>query len=469
MTLAFAGVIAVVLVAVGLFLYLQFKADLNNSMDSGLRSRAGDVTALVQQADSGLKDAARSPLTDRGASFAQILDSRGRVVDATPQLRGRPLLTGSLLRGALTHTIAVDRDGVLEPGQPARLLATPVSAQGQRLVVVVGATLEENNDTLANLALLLAIGGPAALLLASLAGYGVAAAALRPVESMRRKAAAITEHDPGERLPVSESEDEVARLGQTLNEMLDRLEVAFARERTFVSDASHELRTPLAILKTELELARRSGRSVKELQAAIGSAAEETDRLARLAEDLLVIARSDRGRLPVRPEAVDAAELIGDLRERFHLRAREAGRTLVADVPEGVRLSADRLRLEQALGNMVDNALRYGDGEIRLGAVARNGVVDLHVRDRGAGFPPGFIEEAFERFTRADHARSRGGTGLGLAIVQAIARAHEGRAYARNVAGGGTDVWIELPAAHESDRGGPGSRKLRTNPTEETR
>jgi signal transduction histidine kinase len=438
---------AIVLVAIGGFLYLRFEADLNNSLDRGLRSRAGDVSALVKQADSGLTDAGRSPLTDQGESFAQIIDGGGRVVDATSQLRGRALLSGSEMRRALAGTITVERDGVIDAGHEARLLATPVNAQGQRLVVVVGASLEENQDALASLALLLAIGGPAALLLASLAGYGVAAAALRPVESMRRKAAAITEHEPGERLPVAESEDEVARLGQTLNEMLDRLEAAFARERTFVSDASHELRTPLAILKTELELARHGGRSVDELYAALGSAAEETDRLAQLAEDLLVIARSDRGRLPVRPVPVDAAELMHNLRERFDPRARQAGRALVAEAPEGVRLSADRLRLEQALGNMLDNALRYGDGEIRLSAIARDGVVDLHVRDQGAGFPPGFIADAFERFTRADHARSRGGTGLGLAIVQAIATAHGGQAYARNEPGGGTDVWIELPGA----------------------
>jgi two-component system, OmpR family, sensor kinase len=145
-------------------------------------------------------------------------------------------------------------------------------------VTVVGASLEDRASALRKLGTLLLIGGPAALLLASLAGYGVAAAALRPVESMRRRAAEISAGGRGARLPVPSARDEVTRLGETLNAMLARLEAGFEREQAFVADASHELRTPLAILKTEIELALRRARTVDELEAALRSAGEESDR-----------------------------------------------------------------------------------------------------------------------------------------------------------------------------------------------
>ncbi|HKP88595.1 MAG TPA: HAMP domain-containing sensor histidine kinase, partial [Thermoleophilaceae bacterium] len=290
------------------------------------------------------------------------------------------------------------------------------------------------------LALLLAGGGAAALLLASLAGYAVAAGALRPVEAMRRRAEAVGPGDGG-RLPVPRSNDEIARLGSTLNEMLDRLEAAFERERSFAADASHELRTPLGILRAELELALRQGRSPDELRAALESAAEETDRLIRLAEDLLVLARLDEGRLPLRPSRVDAGELLESVAERFDGRGEHVR---VATAPGGLALRGDRARLEQALGNMVDNALRHGSGEVGLAAAASNGRLELHVTDSGPGFDAAMAERAFERFTTADPARG-GGAGLGLAIVAAIAQSHGGAARAANREGGGADVWIELP------------------------
>jgi signal transduction histidine kinase len=254
----------------------------------------------------------------------------------------------------------------------------------------------------------------------------------------------VTAAGTSERLPVPPSNDEIGRLGRTLNEMLARLEVSFKRERAFVSDASHELRTPLAILRTELELALRGKHTQAELEDALRSAAEEAERLSNLAEDLLVIARSDQGRLPVRPEPLSAGEVLARVAGRFQTRARAEGRPLQAQPAPGVELHADPARVEQALANLVDNALTYGDGPVVLSARADNGTVELHVRDEGAGFPDEFLPRAFERFTRADEARTRGGTGLGLAIAAAVAGAHGGTAHARNVPGG-TDVWIALP------------------------
>jgi signal transduction histidine kinase len=313
----------------------------------------------------------------------------------------------------------------------------------------VGATREDREEALSSLRTVLLTGGPIALLLAALAGYGLATAALRPVGAMRHEAAEISRLGSGRRLPVPPAGDELARLGGTLNEMLARLEKSAERERGFVASASHELRTPLALLKAELELALREGRTAEELRAAVSSAAGESDRLVQLAEDLLVLARADEGKLPVRPEPLDAAELLHTTARRFEARANELSRRLWIDAPDGLTLYADRLRTEQALANLVDNALRHASGTVELQAERTDDAVRLHVRDHGPGFDPALNGHAFERFTRGDRARSRGGTGLGLAIVDAIASSHGGRAAASaREDGGGADVWIELPRSH---------------------
>lgn len=446
LTLVFAGVMAVLLGGAGIILRASLAGSIDASINASLRARAGDVAALVAQADEGLAEAGQSPLTEAGESFAQVLDRRGRVVDATPLLRATPLLDPAELSRAARGTLIVDRSEIQGVEGPTRLLATPADGDEGRLVLVVGASLEDRRGTLRNLAVLLFAGGPVALLLASAAGYGLAAAALRPVEAMRARAARISGEGVGERLPVPAAADEIGRLAETLNDMLTRLERAMVRERGFVADASHELRTPLAILKTELELALRGERSAAQLRAAIASAGEETERLARLAEDLLVIARSDQGRLPIRPETIAARDLLQRVRERFAARASRDGRPidLVVDGPISVR--GDRLRLEQALGNLLANALVHGAGRITLTAARDGDGVELRVSDDGPGMPTDFLASAFERFSRADPARGRGGAGLGLSIVRAIARAHGGEAHVENRAGGGLNARIVLPA-----------------------
>lgn len=444
LTLGFAGAMAILLAVGGIGLYVLLQRSLDGEIGRALNARSGDVQALIGQADEGLSQSGRSIITERGESIAQVLDSNGNVYDATPGLRDTPLLDRAQLQKAERGSLTVSRRALpKEGGAQVRLLAEPFSAQDQRLVAVVGATLDERDETLRELALLLVVGGPIALILASLAGYGVATAAFRPVEAMRGRAERISGREPGARLPLSTSRDEVHRLGETLNAMLERIDTSMARERSFVSDASHELRTPLAILKGELELARRPSRSADELRAAIDSAAEETDRLVQLSEDLLVIARLDQGRLPVRPERVSVAKLLADVAERFALRAKEAGRDIRIDAPASLVVQADPLRLEQALGNLIENALRHGAGQIALTGVPGGATVELHVKDAGAGFPGEFLPVAFERFTRGDTARGRGGAGLGLSIVDAIARAHGGRAGVRN--DGGADAWLALP------------------------
>jgi len=447
LTLVFALVMSLVLTATGVFLHARLRDSLDESVDASLRARADDVSTLVRRGGSGLGEDGAGRLAETDESFAQVLRAGdGTVVDATPSLT-QSLLTPEELHDARNGTLVVDRGSV--PGLDearVRLLATPANGRDGAVVVVAGASLDDRDEALEALRTQLFIGGPLALLLASLAGYALAGAVLRPIEAMRLRAAQVSAVNAAERLPVPPGDDEVARLARTLNEMLDRLEAGLERERRFVADASHELRTPLSLLTTELELALRRPRSPDELRAALASAAEETDRLVLLADDLLVLSRADEGALALHAEPVAARELLDSVARRFAARAHDAGRPVEVDAPEGITITGDRLRLEQALGNLADNALRYGGGPVLLQARQRGDGVELRVSDRGRGFPDDFLPHAFERFSRADDSRIRGAVGLGLSLVEAIVRAHGGRVSAANRAGGGAEVALLLPA-----------------------
>jgi signal transduction histidine kinase len=313
--------------------------------------------------------------------------------------------------------------------------------------VAVAEPLALRDHELSRLRKLLLMAGPFALLLASVAAYEVARAALRPVNRMRTRAERITEHELSERLPVADSGDEIASLGRTLNAMLDRVEAAVERERRLVGDASHELRTPLTTLRAEVDFALRRDRSPEELRAALESAAEEARRMTRLADDLLVLARADQGRLPLHPEPLAPRELLEAAAARAGAAADMSGRAIVVrdELAADSMVSADADRSAQVLDNLVTNALRYGEGTITLTARDDGEVVELHVMDEGPGFPDTLLEHAFERFARGSEARaSQPGSGLGLALVQAVAAAHGGFAKARNRPEGGADVWIVL-------------------------
>jgi two-component system OmpR family sensor kinase len=420
LTLFFAVGMAIVLAAVGLFVYSRVRSDLDRALDNDLRSRGGALSALAQRGGS-----VRTTAT--AGTYADFIGPGGT----------SPLLTRDQLATSRSRFVAVSH----LPGQddPGRVLALPL----QNGVLLVGATLEHRNDTLTSLKAAFLIGGPIALILMSLGGYLLAGAALRPIESMRKRAAEISTSSLDERLPVPPAEDEVARLGRTLNEMLARLEDGLERERRFVADASHELRTPLATLRAELELALRRSRTTQEFENSIRSAAEETDRLSRIADDLLILARAEQGELNLRREPTDVVDVIEKVRDRFDARAELEGRSLNVEADEAPVASVDRLRVEQALGNLVDNAFEHGRGPITITAGRHNSSVELHVLDEGPGLSPEFRDHAFKAFTRASSAGN--GSGLGLAIVETIARAHDGSAGAKLRPDGGADVWIRLP------------------------
>ncbi|HXV94981.1 MAG TPA: ATP-binding protein [Gaiellaceae bacterium] len=436
LTLAFALAMALVLAATGAFLYLRLQSSLDEAIDETLEARAADVASGYPYPSVEVG----SPDQERGW---QVLSGGTGVVHTTPitgPLRPvSPVLRPGEVARAADGPLVIDRREVGGLDAPARLLAVPLEGS-EGSVVVVAQSLEDRDETLSGFLVTLLLVGLGALVLVSLIGYAVAAAALRPVERMRAEAASVSADEPGRRLPLPRARDEIRRLGETLNGMLGRLEDALERERSFVADASHELRTPLALLQAELELALRQPRSREELELALASASEETDRLVRLAEDLLVLARSDQGRLGVCREPVPVAGLLGDVAGRFGVRVQ------VDAAPNGLTVTGDRARLEQALGSLVDNALRHGGGSATLSAESEDSAVELHVRDEGPGFPPEFLPRAFERFSRPDEARSGGGAGLGLAIARAIAEAHGGAAGAANRSARGADVWLSLPA-----------------------
>ena len=431
---------AVVLAATGLFLYVRLDSALDRTIDQGLRARAADVAALVEQADTGLSQARTLRGPDTG--FAQVIGPNGTVVDSTAGLTRTPLLADNKLDRASRGQTFVER---MLGDERVRLLARPVLAQDQRLVVIVGASLESRADALSDLRKQLLIGGPIALLLTAIGGYVLAAAALRPVERMGERAATISAANPGRRLPVPQTDDEISRLGGRLNDMLARLEAALERERALVANASHELRTPLALLKTEIELALDEPDSAPVLAAALRSAGEETDRLAQLADDLLLLARVDSGQLPLRRNQIAIQDILETIATRFGRRAAGARRAIKVAAPDDLVALADRRRVEQALANLVENALRYGSGTVSLEAAEHNGQLVLRVADQGRGFPPQFLACAFERFSRGDGTRGTAGVGLGLAIVAAIAHAHGGTATAGNATGGGAIVTLALP------------------------
>lgn len=442
---AFAAAMALVLAVTGLFLYARLDSHLSLALDRQLRQRAQDLATLLADSRTHLAADSAGKFVEPGESYAELVDPNG-VVDATPDLRRTRLLTTREIALALHRTIYRNRSSTPGLDEQSRFLATGVRVGQRNLVLVVGVTRQNDVETLNSFREELLLAGPAALLLATVVGYLLAGVSLRPVERMRAGASRISADEAGRRLPVPSTGDEVEQLGHTLNEMLERLEAALQRERDFVADAGHELRTPLAIMQTELELALRDG-GTEDLRAAVLASSRETARLSRLADDLLLVARSIGGRIPLQTEPISARALLDDVRARFEWPAADRGATIELSGELECVFEADALRLQQALGNLVDNALGSGSSRIELSVRRVDGSVELCVADDGSGFGEEFIARAFDRFSREDSARHSGGSGLGLAIVRAIAEAHGGTALARNRQPRGAVVCLHLPEA----------------------
>ena len=445
LALAFAAATAIVF-ALGSWLFIGALSSAQlGTIDSQLAVQLAQAAPYLTAGHRGASPAAASPVP--GEYAVQVIDSGNHVRGASADAGTTPLLTAAELGQARHGRISVTR--TLDQ-ENERITAAPLAGH-PGWVAVAGVSLEAFESTQSQAARELAIGGAVAVIVAGLGAYWLARTALSPVERLRRQVAALSEQDEGAGVEIPRTRDEIAALAGTMNDLLTRLQRALARQRGFVADASHELRTPFAVLRAELELAGRPGRTREELAAAVHSAAGETVRLTRITDDLLLLARSDEDRLTVRLEPSDIGSLLTRSAERADPRLTAAGLTCRVDVPAGLRAEIDPDRIRQAVDNLLDNAARFAPAGsvIVVTARAASAVLEIEVADAGPGFPAEFLPHAFERFRRPDGGRARGdgGAGLGLAIVQAIAVGHGGSATARNRPSGGAAVRLRLPNA----------------------
>lgn len=451
LTLAFAVALAVVLCAAGVFLYAQLRADVDVGIERDLRLRADQLSGLLIREGASALTTTHSEDLEPDETIAHILKPDGTVVAASSYADVR-LLTPAQLQVAADRELFVDRPGDAIVDESLRVFAKPVHARGETYIVAVTDSLDERAQTLASTLGVEIVGLSAALVASCGVGYWVAGLALRPVEALRQRAAAISADDlaDGERepLPVSSVADEIGRLGRTLNHMLDRIgraqaaqREALEQQRRFLADASHQLRTPLAIIKAEVELAQAEPTKSDDLRDTMASIGEETDRLSRLTEQLLLLAAADEERLGLERESVEVRDLLTEVAERGRGRAQLDGRMIMVQSDDSV-ITADRQRLEYALGNLMDNALTHGAGNVELIARCAGEAVEVQVHDQGTGFSDTYLAHPFERF--APTATTGRGTGLGLAIVQAIIEAHGGVVSLTNDAGASVTLWLPI-------------------------
>jgi len=434
LTVLAVGGAALVLPLGVLGIYTGVSDALDDAVTGELRVRAGDVAAEL---------AAGLPPVLADGDPTQVLDGDGEVL-APP---GAPPLVALRQRPAPGEDLVEDRAVPGIEGRSRVLTLGVATADGDRYVVVAGSTAPIRRAE-QRLRVVLGVVGPALVLGIGATAWLLTGAALRPVRRMTRRAATLSFEQPSARLPAPPGRDELAELGQTLNTMLDRIEATVAHERAFVDDASHELRTPIAVLRGELELARlelADGADPASCTAALDSALEEVDRLARLADQLLVLARADAGRLRDCRERVGLMSLTAHVVDRLERRDVQL---LVSGADAAV--CADPDLLEQLLVNLVANAMRHAQALVGVEIEADGDEVVLTVSDDGPGFDADVLDRAFERFSRAGSARSRsgGGAGLGLAIAAAVVEAHDGAIAVRNgdPLGGGC-VEVRLPRA----------------------
>jgi len=331
-----------------------------------------------------------------------------------------------------------------------RVLTTPVMDNGRVVNVVrVGMSLENMQQTKKRFLLIMAGLLPVSLLLSGGGGWLLAGRALRPIDHMTRSANKISAEHLNQRLVVSGSEDELDRLAGTINDMLDRIDGTLQEMRRFSADASHELQTPLTILKGEIEVALLKRRTPSEYERVLHSCLEEIERINKLVEGLLLLARADGGALKLDLQPVDMAQLTRKLCSQLHSLARQHDVELRHTALNSVVVDGDELQLQRMLMNLLDNGIKYspagGRVSVSVEKVEKSAV--LRVDDSGAGFSPGEVEKIFDRFHRAPQARQRDsrGSGLGLSIARSIALAHGGDIKAESEPGSGTTFTVTLP------------------------
>jgi signal transduction histidine kinase len=419
--LAAALVVAVATVAAGGVLLVVSRSILLDNISTAADDRAAQMAAAVR---GGNRDTLTTLLrpSARERTIVQVLDPAGRVVAASEAIAGTapmsPLRPAAGARGTEDRRLPVAHD------EPFRIMAVGVGTPTGTRIVLVGESLDTVNDGTEAVIAALLIGFPLLAVVVGAATFLFVGRTLRPVEAMRRQAATVTARNLHTRLPVPTGDDEIAALARTMNTMLDRIETASAAQRRFVADASHELRSPLATISANVDLLERATLDGKPARS-VARIHTETSRMARLVNDLLVLARLDDQGLRLRRTEVDLDDLVYAERER--LAAQTPGLCVDGRV-EPVRVVGDPDALQRVLRNLIDNAVRHARRRVTIDLRPHDQKAELVVGNDGEPIPVADRERIFDRFVRLDDSRSRaaGGAGLGLAIARDLVTAHGG-------------------------------------------
>ncbi len=466
LTAWYAGVITVVFVLLGGFMYLGMKHHLEKNLRETQSKRAvviaETLVARVAQLGEELvtREVRESYAPELNNRFIRLTrpDRSVLYVSGVPvELAFNPALVPALAEPLKGRVARVER---LEDGQELLIATVPVPAGGGNWLVEVGASLAPVRALLRDFLLILLVALPIVLLVSAGGGLFLARRAFRPVEKIVRSAEQLTLHNLSGRLPVPQTGDELERLSLALNQMITRLDGAFQHNRRFLADASHELRTPLTVLRGELEVISQQADGEPELQDRIGSVLEEVERLAKIVEGLFALSRLDAGEAQAEWKRFDLARLAATTAEQMSLLAEDKRISIACESAGVVMVNGDSGRLKQVIVNLLDNAIKYtpAGGTIIIRTGVRGESAYLDVADTGAGIPASAIPRVFDRFFRVDKARSRaeGGAGIGLSIVKSITAAHGGSVSVESEEQRGTCFHIRLPQHHpESGPSGP--------------
>ncbi len=449
LTLWNISLLALTLLVFSIALYAALADQLYRNLDARLQLEANAALDDVRRDLLPPSGNAHPPgLITQSNLSARVIDAKGQVVASTGLLTSVPLdatlLNQAAQRGGALQTIIVT-DSV-----QARVYVLPLLRDGQPMgYIEVAEALSVTEATLRSLALILIVAVPATLALSGFGGWLIADRALHPIDTIARQAQRISEQDLHRRLNLDLPDDEVGRLARTFDAMLDRLDAAFQRQRRFTADASHELRTPLTVIKTNIGVTLNRPRSLKQYQTALLEVEEEVDRLTRLTNDLLLLARADASQ-PIAPaREIDLVPIASGVADELRPLAEAKHLTLDFAAPESAKLHGDPDQLHRLCYNLIENAIKYtSQGRVSAKVTRSPGQVLLTVEDTGPGIAAEHVPHLFERFYRVDAARSRdaGGSGLGLAIAHSIATSHGGAIDVKSDFGHGTIVTVSLPA-----------------------
>jgi heavy metal sensor kinase len=460
----YGGLLTLVFVLIGALTVIVLREYLeSNVLDTQARRARQIADTLVAAASrSGDANIAREVeelyAPEANERFIRITRGDGHVVYASGPPHDGSFDPGSVPAPSLPHSNLAQpgpflRKESLSTGSMMIAAQTYVGANSSRYVVEVGVSSARTEGTVRQVLLMLAIGLPIAVCVAVTGGFILVRRALKPVDNLSQKAAAITQHSLSERLPVVRSGDELERLSVALNLMINRLEDAINSSKQFVADASHELRTPLAVLRGELEILAQDTQLKLHTRETLGSSLEEVDRLVEIVEGLLALSRLDTGEAHSEWVRFDLAALVATTADQMGLLATDKHIAVVCDSAERVMIEGDQARLKQVVVNLLDNAIKYtpNGGRIKLKIAQEEGNAVLDVADDGIGMPPEALPHIFKRFFRVDGSRSRdqGGAGLGLSIVKSICDAHGARVEVSSTPGQGSRFRIRQPLAVE--------------------